>query len=73
MRDVDVPITRIPANPDVFRLAYEDHDHLYDLQTDPGQEENLAGGPREAEYEALLRKAMQEIGAPEEQFFRLGL
>jgi arylsulfatase A-like enzyme len=47
--------------------------HLYDLQADPGETENLAGGPLEARYRDQLRAALEEIEAPKGQFERLGL
>ena len=48
-------------------------DHLYDLVTDPTEEENLAATPLAAEYAKRLRAALIEIGAPDAQLERLGL
>ena len=47
--------------------------HLYDLQADPGETENLAGTPLEAEYRDRLCAALEEVEAPKGQFERLGL
>ncbi|HWA30557.1 MAG TPA: hypothetical protein VG867_05650, partial [Rhizomicrobium sp.] len=47
--------------------------HLYDLQDDPGENENLAGSAREAGMADALRAALETVDAPEEQFARLGL
>jgi arylsulfatase A-like enzyme len=47
--------------------------HLYDLEDDPGEEHNLAGGAREGDAVYMLREALKSVDAPEEQFQRLGL
>jgi arylsulfatase A-like enzyme len=47
--------------------------HLYDLEDDPGEEQNLAGRPLETEYRDKLRAALEAVDAPEGQFERLGL
>ncbi|HXQ45826.1 MAG TPA: sulfatase-like hydrolase/transferase, partial [Caulobacteraceae bacterium] len=47
--------------------------HLYDLDADPGEEQNLAGQPLESEYRDKLRAALEAVDAPEGQFERLGL
>jgi hypothetical protein len=47
--------------------------HLYDLENDPGENENLAGSAREKDAVDALRSALKSIEAPEEQFERLGL
>jgi arylsulfatase A-like enzyme len=46
--------------------------HVYDLETDPGEDENLAGGPLEAQLAEQLRAALVELEAPQTQFERLG-
>ncbi len=48
-------------------------DYVFDLQADPGEDENLAGGELEGELAARLRAALVELGAPRSQFERLGL
>jgi arylsulfatase A-like enzyme len=47
--------------------------HLYDLQADPDETTNLAGGAQERGYAAMLRAALIDIGAPRSQLQRLGL
>ena len=47
--------------------------HLYDLENDPSEQENLAGRAREREMAEALREAMKSVDAPEDQFARLGL
>lgn len=47
--------------------------HLYDLQDDPSEEENLACGPSEPAAIEALREALKSVEAPREQFERLGL
>ncbi|MBV9332299.1 MAG: sulfatase-like hydrolase/transferase [Alphaproteobacteria bacterium] len=47
--------------------------HLYDLSSDPAEEQNLAGSSKEATAIDALRSAMRSIEAPAEQFSRLGL
>jgi arylsulfatase A-like enzyme len=76
----DVPVIRQPFGPDdqlpywalLGRFA---GDVLYDVDEDPGEERNLAGGSSRAESEALdrLRAALEEVDAPADQFARLGL
>ena len=48
-------------------------DHLFDITEDPDETTNLIGTGLEKQYEDLMRKALTEIGAPEEQFVRMGL
>lgn len=73
MKNADFPVGRVPM--DVKKLApqYENYNLLFNIDKDPGQEKNLAGGSEEARYEQLLRDALREIGAPKEQIHRLGL
>jgi hypothetical protein len=47
--------------------------HLYDLNNDPSEEENLANSGREADAAEKLRTALKAVEAPDEQFVRLGL
>ena len=47
--------------------------HLFDLASDPGETNNLAGSSEETDAAKKLSAALQEIGAPETQFARLGL
>ncbi len=46
---------------------------LFDLANDPGEEENLAGTTHERRAEDLLRSALAEVQAPDDQLARLGL
>jgi arylsulfatase A-like enzyme len=46
---------------------------LYDVATDPEENENLAGTPQEKIAADLLYDALCEVQAPSEQFERLGL
>ncbi len=46
---------------------------LYDLWNDPGETENRLGTPDEARMKDLLRTALLELQAPEEQLHRLGI
>jgi arylsulfatase A-like enzyme len=47
--------------------------HLYDLEADPEENENLAGGAGENDAVDALRAALETVEAPAEQFARLGL
>jgi hypothetical protein len=47
--------------------------HLFDLDVDPTEDENLAGTAREAEAIDLLRAALEDVEAPDDQYARLGL
>ena len=54
------------------RAQFSGH-HLYDLESDPSEEKNLAGTALEADYEERLRAALTELEAPQGQLERLGL
>jgi arylsulfatase A-like enzyme len=47
--------------------------HLYDTESDPAENENRTGDAEEQRMADLLRHALHEIEAPDEQFTRLGL
>jgi hypothetical protein len=47
--------------------------HLFDVATDPTEENNRTGEAGEKRYADLLRHALEEVEAPPEQFERLGL
>ena len=47
--------------------------HLYDLGNDPGETENRRGEAIERELIELLRSALVEVQAPDEQLERLGI
>ncbi|MFB6174059.1 MAG: sulfatase-like hydrolase/transferase [Halobacteriales archaeon] len=66
----DSPVWRYPA-PSVSR---HDEPLLYDVATDPWQEEDIAGTTdEEGRMRDLLVRAMDELDAPEHQSRRLGL
>jgi arylsulfatase A-like enzyme len=46
---------------------------LFDLRNDPGQTKNIAGTAIEEKYGELLASELKRVGAPLEQFERLGL
>jgi len=74
MKNAGMPVMRLRIPGDLFmRNMHEACDHLYLLDEDPGQEHNLAGSPEEETYVDLLKRAMREVAAPEEQFERLDL
>jgi arylsulfatase A-like enzyme len=78
----DVPVIRQPFAPGdhlpfwVGHGAVDTH-FLFDLGEDPGEDRNLSGGGSgavaEAEMLELLRVALQEVEAPDEQLERLGV
>jgi len=47
--------------------------HLYDLTVDPDERENRHGETTEADMIDLLRTALVEVDAPDEQLARLGI
>ena len=77
-----MPGSRIPVIRQAFRagdlLPYWAYgrfsgNHLYDLRNDPSEDENLAGSKRERDAADMLRTALLEVEAPEDQIERLGL
>jgi hypothetical protein len=84
MPGTDVPVIRQPFAPGdripfwVGHHAVDTH-FLFDLDNDPGENENRAGGPaaadvaEEAEMVELLRAALADVEAPGEQLERLGI
>jgi uncharacterized membrane protein len=77
-----MPGSKVP----VIRQAWDERDavpywalarffgnHLYNLDDDPNEERNLAGGVLEKDLTVKLREAMKSVEAPEEQFARLQL
>jgi arylsulfatase A-like enzyme len=54
-------------------LEYCNENMLFDIEADYAQLNNLAGGELEQKYRDLLIKKMKEVGAPQEQYIRLGL
>jgi arylsulfatase A-like enzyme len=82
MPGTDVPVIRQPFAPSdrlpfwVGHGAVDAH-FLFDLVDDPGEDQNLAGGgaggSMEAEMIELLRVALKDVEAPDEQLQRLGI
>jgi hypothetical protein len=73
-----VPVIRQPFQPgDMLPYwvagASSDRHHLYDLDLDPDEQENRVGESLEADLLDLLRTALLEVEAPDEQFQRLGI
>ncbi len=75
----DVPVLRQPfAAGDVLPFwaggerSLGQH-HLYDLDVDPDEEENRAAEAGAADMDDLLRTALIDVEAPDEQLVRLGL
>lgn len=77
MPGTDVPVIRqmwdVSDNVPYWCRGRFSGNHLYDLGNDPAETENLAGTRAEARMAEALREAMKAVGAPEEQFTRLGL
>ena len=53
--------------------AYHPHHELFDLQTDPAQERPLPDPGLEERFQELIRRHLERVAAPPEQFARLGL
>ena len=77
-----MPGSKIPVLRQPFRqgdrLPYQAYgnlggNHLFDLDNDPAENENLVGTAREDDLAEHLRAALIEVEAPEDQFIRLGL
>ncbi|WCO69108.1 sulfatase-like hydrolase/transferase [Iamia majanohamensis] len=75
----DIPVIRQPFGPGdrlpmwVAEPRNVDDHHLYDLTVDPDEAENRVGERVERELADLLRTALAELEAPDEQLARLGL
>ena len=75
----DIPVIRQPFEPgDVLPFWASGarnvgRHHLYDLSVDPEERENRRGEPAEREMIDLLRTALVEVDAPDDQLARLGL
>ena len=73
MKQVDMPVGRMPVPVSEFAEEFETENGLYNLDDDAAQENNLAGTRKEQEYEGLLKTALEKVDCPPEQFRRLGL
>jgi arylsulfatase A-like enzyme len=74
----EVPVIRQPfeagdAVPFWAMLGNFRGQHLFDLDVDPAEDENLAGTSGELDAIELLRHALDEVEAPDDQYARLGL
>jgi arylsulfatase A-like enzyme len=74
----DVPVIRQPFEPgDRLPLwvghGVVDRHYLFDVSVDPDEDENLVGTKGEAEMIELLRVALKDVEAPDEQLQRLGI
>lgn len=75
----EVPVIRQPFQPgDMLPFwaagdAAVDNHFLFNLDVDPDEQENRAGEATEAAMIDMLRAALDEVTAPEEQYLRLGL
>ncbi len=74
----DIPVIRQPFQEGDL-LPYwsvgapvDDH-HLYVIPDDPQEQDNRTGQPLEKDMIELLRVALKEVEAPQEQFDRLGI
>lgn len=73
----DIPVIYQPFEPGdtlpYWALGKFSGNHLYDLNNDPLEDQNLAGTGLESEACELLRTALIEIDAPQDQLTRLGI
>ena len=74
----DIPVIRQPYTagdrlPFWAGHGHADQHHLYDLDVDPDEGENRTGEAVEAELVDLLRTALIDLEAPDDQSERLGL
>jgi hypothetical protein len=74
----EIPVIRQPFQPGDM-LPYwcagqriNEH-YLFDIYNDPAESENLLGTNSEIDMQDLLRTALAELDAPDEQLIRLGL
>lgn len=78
MPETDIPVIRQPFREGdllpywAMNPSVGEH-HLYDLDNDPDENENLASDAGENQMTELLRHALAHVQAPSEQFERLGL
>jgi hypothetical protein len=72
-----VPVIRQPFSPGdplpYWALTRFRGNQLFDVSVDPDEDENRAGEAVEGEAIDLLRTALDEVEAPDDQYVRLGL
>ena len=74
MKKVDMPVGKLRVPTDMFwQRMIDTSAYMFDIDTDPAQEHNLAGSEQEDTYKDLLKHAMKKVDAPQEQFERMGL
>jgi hypothetical protein len=78
MPGTDIPVIRQPFEPgDPLPFwagsGQVGRHHLYDVELDPEEAENRVGEAQEADLIDLLRTALLEVEAPDDQRERLGL
>ena len=66
-----IPVMKMPSK--TYSIACQFGDQLYDLESDPEQEHNLASETDCSPFNQKLSQALTEAGAPEEEFTRLGI
>jgi arylsulfatase A-like enzyme len=73
IKKAGMPVGRVPVPAGEFVNEFESDSGLYNLDEDAAQNNNLAGGEQERDYENLLKSALEQVDCPPEQFRRLGL
>ena len=78
MPATDCPVIRQPYDvsdrTSMFAAARQNRESLlYDVTNDPDERENRAGEPIERQLEEMLRAALIELDAPDDQLKRLTL
>ena len=66
-----IPYLKVPSK--TYMNAKVFGDLLFDLETDPKQENNLLTKELSERWNTILKKEMEKAGAPQEEFERLGL
>jgi hypothetical protein len=74
MPNINMPVGKMSIPPNqMLNGCYEPNSHLYNIDKDPDQNNNLAGSKKEKQYADLLKQELQKVHCPKEQFNRLGL
>lgn len=66
-----LPVMKMPAM--IYMLADKMGNQLFDLNNDPNQENNLIKETDCTPFDEKMKAALQQVGAPEEEFERLKL
>lgn len=67
----DIPYLKVPSK--TYMNAKKFGDLLFDLETDPKQENNILSEELSISWNTILKKEMEKAGAPIEEYARLGL